>query len=67
MSRGTCRRPNCDNNVGEQNHNNYCHRKYCSIQCELKYKKRNTDAQAAESETQRERHHDNAPRHGSWR
>lgn len=53
MTRDTCRLPTCDNSPGEQDRDDYNSRKFCSVQCEVKFDHIKADADDARREPRR--------------
>lgn len=61
----TCKYPTCNRDPGSADTDRtYRDGRFCSPKCELKYEHVKADAQDARRQEQRERHHDDAPRHG---
>jgi hypothetical protein len=65
MTRETCKMPGCDND--RRTHGTPYSRKFCSDKHEVKYDHLKADARDAQRDEQRDRHHDDAPRHDAPR
>lgn len=54
MTRDTCRMPNCQNEPGSQDRDDYRTTRFCSVECDVKYDHLKADARDARREPEPE-------------